>query len=265
MANEANIDVGQELLNVPMGEMIRSMALAIADAQWELDKSSMVVAELMSGQRLRRNLDTGEVDYEGGKSVIDDTRVYFGYNYELHEETTGEGDDATTTRAFKRLPKKVSMMELGFTPTFYQFVDTIIEVRIAVSMSGSSSTEKSENEQSNTYSRSLTRDYSSDSSYTGGWSGSNVYSRQGTYHRRSTKTRKYGVSVANVDARYANTYNYSVDGSSLLRTKLAPVPPPGILLERIRQVMDEEKAFTDWRSAKKGTITELGHHEDFPE
>ena len=45
------VNLGQELLNVPMGDMIRSIALAIADAQWALDKSSMVVTELMSGQR----------------------------------------------------------------------------------------------------------------------------------------------------------------------------------------------------------------------
>ena len=28
------LNLGQELLNVPMGDMIRSIALAIADAQW---------------------------------------------------------------------------------------------------------------------------------------------------------------------------------------------------------------------------------------
>ncbi|NUM46924.1 MAG: hypothetical protein HUU38_19640, partial [Anaerolineales bacterium] len=51
-----DINVGQELLNVPMGTMIREMAKAIADAQWELDKSSMTVAEMMSGQRVLRDL-----------------------------------------------------------------------------------------------------------------------------------------------------------------------------------------------------------------
>ena len=53
------IQVGQELLNVPMGEMVKSMALSIAKAQWQLDKSSMTVAELMSGQHILRDLDTG--------------------------------------------------------------------------------------------------------------------------------------------------------------------------------------------------------------
>ena len=73
------VSVGQELLNVPMGDMIRAIALAIADAQWALDKSSMVVAELMSGQRLLRDLDTGELmDAQGkrtGTPTIVDSRV----------------------------------------------------------------------------------------------------------------------------------------------------------------------------------------------
>lgn len=257
MANENNIDVGQELMNVPMGEMIRSMALAIADAQWELDKSSMVVAEIMSGQRLRRNLDTGAVDLdENGKSVVDDTRVYFGYNYQLTDATVDAQGNETAPGQFRRAPKKVSMMELGFTPTFYQFVDTIIEVRIAVSMSGSASIDKTEDAQSREYTR--TR---SENSAHYGWGGTNVYGRRGYDYARSTKRRSYGVRAASVEARYANTYNYSVDGSSLLRTKLAPVPPPGILMDRIQQLMDEEKAFQTWLSGQGTSAQEL---ESFP-
>ena len=71
-----------------MGGMIRSMALAIAQAQWELDKSSMTVTELMSGQRLLRDLDTGKLLDQDGKPtgettqpIIIDSRVYFGHTY----------------------------------------------------------------------------------------------------------------------------------------------------------------------------------------
>ena len=47
--------IGQDLLNVPMGDMIRQMAFAIADAQVQLDESSLRVAEMMSGERVERN------------------------------------------------------------------------------------------------------------------------------------------------------------------------------------------------------------------
>src|SRR4051794_32600473 len=98
------INMGQELLNVPMGEMIRSMALAIAEAQWKLDKSSMTVAELMSGQRPLRDLDSGELigakrpDGSIEPQLID-SRVYFGYTY----QTAADGTTMT------RMPQKVSM------------------------------------------------------------------------------------------------------------------------------------------------------------
>jgi len=45
-----------------------------------------------------------------------------------------------------------------------------------------------------------------------------------------------------VDASYSSKYSYSAEGSSLLRTKLATVPPPTILEERIRSMMDAADA-----------------------
>ncbi|MEB3734255.1 hypothetical protein ULF88_09460 [Halopseudomonas pachastrellae] len=41
------MSIGRELLNVPMGDMIRQMAFAIAEAQVKLDESSIEVAEMM--------------------------------------------------------------------------------------------------------------------------------------------------------------------------------------------------------------------------
>ena len=42
-----------------------------------------------------------------------------------------------------------------------------------------------------------------------------------------------------VDATYSSKYNFTSEGSSLLRTKLAPIPPPTILEERIRALVEE--------------------------
>ena len=65
--------IGQELLNVPMGDMIRQMAFAIADGQYQLDENSINVAEMMGG------LTT--VYDERGEVSFDDSRVFFGYEY----------------------------------------------------------------------------------------------------------------------------------------------------------------------------------------
>ena len=161
--------IGQELLNVPMGDMIRQMAFAIADGQTKLDENSINTAEMMGG------LTT--VYDEEGQASFDDSRVFFGYEYmtlaeavayaivddaftgalnveesislldmikkvskELHGvdiDSLDENSDVKTQLGADadleiRVPTRLSMMELGFAPTFYQFVDTIIEVKIAI-------------------------------------------------------------------------------------------------------------------------------------
>ena len=171
--------IGQDLLNVPMGDMIRQMAFAIADAQFQLDRSSTFAAQMMSGT------DITYTDDNGDTITIPAVHVQFG----------GES---------------LSMMELGFVPTFYQFIDTIIEVRISITMQRVSEVNQK-------------------------------------IHSHSLNFRPYGwifgantiVSTTTVDGSYASKYNYTAEGSSLLRTKLAPIPPPAILNERIQLLMAE--------------------------
>jgi hypothetical protein len=105
--------------------------------------------------------------------------------------------------------QKVSMLELGFTPTFYHFVDTLIEVKIAIKIAlevASSTTIKGEMKTSRlTFGN-------------GGFS--------------------YSVTTTPVDATYSSKYSFTSEGSSLLRTKLQPIPPPSILEERIRKLIE---------------------------
>jgi hypothetical protein len=214
------VNVGQELLNVPMGDMIRSIALAIADAQWALDKSSMVVAELMSGQRLLRDLESGELlDEKGqrtGTPTLIDSRVFFGFTYDANRN---------------RVPARVSMLELGFVPTFYQFVDTIIEVRISITIQATTSATNSVEQRRGDVENRAAFTYQ----YSGNW-----WTGGGATNSVANGTT---VTTSQVNAGYANRYSYSVESSSLLRTKLVPVPPPAVLEERIRQLMELEAQF----------------------
>lgn len=196
--------IGQELLNVPMGDMIRQMAFAIADAQLELDESSVRVAELMSGQRPHRDAEGNLVDKHGKPTDVPeyvDTRVYFG-----HETVNGVDT-----------PARVSMMELGFTPTFYQFIDTIIEVKIAIRV-----TQDTEHKLVNQGSTTTTT----------------TDSRKRSILFGSQTDRRTVVTTTPVDASYTSKYSYSAEGSSFLRTKLVPVPPPPVLEDRIRRLME---------------------------
>jgi hypothetical protein len=108
------------------------------------------------------------------------------------------------------------MMELGFVPTFYQFVETVIEVKIDVHITA-------------------TTDTSQASAQTVTAVNNNGY--WWNYNRQ------YGVSTSQVNAAYASKFSHDVTGTSFLRTKLVPVPPPAILETRIRELIDAERAY----------------------
>jgi hypothetical protein len=231
--------IGQELLNVPMGDMIRQMAFAIAEAQVKLDQSSIEVAEMMGGLRV--------VYDEEGKVAFDDSRVFFGYEYMTQAEAENHlrfdaalsgNDPMSTINAIKaaqpidsgaaefRVPVRLSMLELGFTPTFYQFIDTIIEVKIAIKITRSSEYKRS---------RSDTGRTTSERSSTPG-------PIAGIFARRRNTAKSETVTTSQVDASYSSKYSYSAEGASLLRTKLTPIPPPAVLEDRIRRMMEIEEA-----------------------
>lgn len=276
--------IGQELLDVPMGDMIRQMAFAIAEAQIVLDQNSIDVAEMMGGlttvtdeegnvtfhdsrvyfgtedvsraeaiarhnstvniqqkAEIRTLLDTGYspamvavpvggftpgstkllaneyIDFQGfyyvgnGTGALDAPASQVSYG-DLKISSTNTTTDATT---ILKLPRRISMLECGFTPTFYQFVDTIIEVKISIryTQEGNTSTAVNNNLRSSA-------------------------ARIGHGFGRI----KFGRSVqtSQVNASYAQKYSYSAEGSSLLRTKLVPIPAPAVLEQRIQRLMEEE-------------------------
>lgn len=47
----------------------------------------------------------------------------------------------------------------------------------------------------------------------------------------------WGPVSASVNASYSSKYSYSVEGSSLLRVKMAPAPPPAVLLSYMEAVI----------------------------
>lgn len=320
--------IGQELLNVPMGEMIYSMASSIAKSQIELDRASIEVAEMMGG--LKTIYD------EQGVMRFADSRVFFGHEYmTIAEAMVTQGDangavaalagqqtlkykiyklpgdptqiDATldiatafTTAALSptslnayqevakrirdrigfleakkaatltstpgnttlinsisqlitdlktldtansagvagifenqiQIPTRVSLLELGFTPTFYQFIDTIIEVKISITITQESSSEISTQTNTNTNSASLGFRF--------------------TPFGRGRASTSRSVQTAQVNATYSSKYSHTAEGSSLLRTKLTPLPPPAVLEDRIRGMMAADQAR---KAAELGLLT----------
>lgn len=141
-------DVGQELLNVPFPEMVLKLASAIAEGQYKLDMVSCKIAKFMGDKKTAPVYLPDLTDPECKREIV------------------------------------TSLIGAGFQPTFYQFTDTIIEVKMAISMN-----------------QTTQKDVSVSAS--GGW----------------------GPFSASVTASYSSKYSYSVEGSSLLRTKITPIPP----------------------------------------
>lgn len=183
--------MNEEITTVSIGELIRTMAMAVADAQAELDRSSFLMAELMSGQYPLRDKATGEIVDASGKPatapVMVDSRIQFGH--------TIDTDGA-------RVPARLSMMELGFTPNFYQFVDTLIEVRLSL----------------------------------------RVERTAAKVDPLTGKSGEGSLRIASrpLDAGYTSSYNYNLEFASVFKTKIVCVPPPATLEERLRALASEQ-------------------------
>jgi len=173
------MSVGTELLNAPFPLIVRNMGVGIAEAQLELDLVSLRIARMMAGF------------------------------------PTGSDEEDTPEAPYKvefSNGKSYSLMELGFTPSFYQFVDTVIELKLSISINS---------ERSSTYKRTQVK-----ASAKGG--GLPFFAAG-------------SVSASSVSASYASKYQYSAEGSSVMRTKLVSVPAPAILEERIRALIEAQE------------------------
>jgi hypothetical protein len=159
-------NVGRELLDVPFPEMITSMASAIAWSQAALDRESISILKIM-GDKEKAPVHLPKLKVGGGEDLIDD-----------------DNDDFVT-----------SMIGAGFQPTFYQFAETIIEVKMTIKVT----------------------DFKKEDG------------EKATGYKRTKSSLFFGaiwcVTATPLTATYTNLYNYNVEGHSLLRTRLVPVPP----------------------------------------
>lgn len=95
--------VGQELLDVPLPEMVAKLAMGIATAQSALDENSVNTAQLLA-----------------------DTTVPVVLNV---TQTIAEDGSVSFTQSE---PIDVSLIQIGLLPTFYQFAEATIEVSMDI-------------------------------------------------------------------------------------------------------------------------------------
>jgi hypothetical protein len=96
------MSVGQELLDVPLPDMVTKLAMGIASAQHALDQNSVETAEALAAKTIEIvPAITEEIDADSVK--------------------------------FVNAPKvSMSLLQVGLNPTFYQFSETTIEVTMDI-------------------------------------------------------------------------------------------------------------------------------------
>ncbi|MDR0788194.1 MAG: hypothetical protein LBG44_10070 [Gemmatimonadota bacterium] len=114
-----------------------------------------------------------------------------------------------------------SLLELGFTPTFYQFTDTTIEVKVTLSIKVEEGSKES-----------ATASYSTTSGGgTGASKGGTGAASPLTTAEPEKKTSAFGITVT---AEHHRKYEFDTTASSSVTTKMLAVPPPSAFLEAIR-------------------------------
>jgi hypothetical protein len=178
--------IGRDLLDVPFAELVRNLAIAIADGQAALDRNSLqTMHELLANdvevltdivEVISPDVHTVPVDETGGTVTVTGARI----------ESSGVGRVT------------MNLLQAGILPTFYQFTEASIEVRLSITLREE---------------------------------------REGTAEGRTSDGgvpafRALGFSRAyasTVDYRNSNSFNYAAQGASVLRATMRPVPPPGRL------------------------------------
>ena len=199
----SSINVGQKLLDVPFPEMIYNMASAIAKSQLRLDMASIEILRQM-GDKVNYPVYLPKIRLDSSGDLVD-----------------GEDDNMVT-----------SMIGAGFQPTFYQFVETMIEVQMAVSFVNEG--EEPIIQQSNLTETQTTTTFTSAAL----WNRFPILRPLAV--RRSTQI---STRVTPIDASYTNKYSFAQEGSSTIKTRLMPMPPnPFIqrLLDMKAQAMQQQ-------------------------
>jgi hypothetical protein len=176
--------IGQELLDIPFADLVRNLAFAIAEGQLALDRSSVETLEFLLANNVNIVPEITEiiepverqVNMGGGKKI-----AYTGANI----------------RASGVPPITLNLLQAGLQPTFYQFTEATIEVKLSISIKR---TEESGNPQGSS--------------------------------RVPVKGVALRAFASPVNYRTSNTYSYTAQGSSVLRATLKPVPPPPRLTPR---------------------------------
>ena len=174
--------VGADLLAVPFPKMVLSLAQAISKGQLALDQASLNTLKVLAKTKfdyipeITEVLSPSEDINAGGVTV------------------TGVDVELITPRALK-----LTLLQAGIVPTFYQFTESVIEVKMSISSKVESQSEF---------------EFGIETEASAGF----LFAS--------------GSVSSHVNFKTSNTFSHSAEGSSLLRTTLKPTPPPARMMPR---------------------------------
>ena len=170
------MSIGQELLDIPVADMVRDLASAVAEGQLALDRASIDTLKFLADTANAIDLipQVTEVIASAPSSVTVDGQA-----------VTVPGVSVTQQPG---APVKTTLLQAGLLPTFYQFTEASIEVKLSVSLKESSATQ--------------------------------------TEGRPGFGGRGVMAFAAPVNFRNASTYSHTAEGASSLRVTMKPVPAP---------------------------------------
>ena len=113
--------IGNELQEVGFGEILRSVAQGIADSQRALDLAAVQTLIVLSNTQVDIIPEVTE--------VITPQPITVPISGQPSVQVTGARVTATPSD-----PVQMSALQAGMQPTFYQFTETVIELRIAIQL-----------------------------------------------------------------------------------------------------------------------------------
>lgn len=130
--------------------------------------------------------------------------------------------------------EKLSMLEAGFLPSFYHFVDTILELKMEVKI-------REESNQHMSYKESMSK-----KSETEMGTSMSVKAKAGMAIasvemgvKASYKAKSSQAYSRSVDAGFSQQFSQDLSATSLMRTKIVPKPPPELLVERVKILLEK--------------------------
>lgn len=125
----------------------------------------------------------------------------------------------------------ISMLDAGFIPSFYHFVDTILEIKMEVNI---------REEQASSAALKTTSSTSSEIEASIEAQGKvNVAGLVEAGVKSGLKATNTSAFSKTMDASYSQKFTQDLSASSLMRTKIVPVPAPELLVERIKILLEK--------------------------